>query len=820
MIRHLLSLGYPKEQITTEAIVYRLGNAGRNSLRTDVVVYDISAEEARNMKTEDRLLHAVVLGEVKRDNTDASKAKETQVKPLLGPAKRGALAIYWDDVEQRVFWHDREKRVREAPLAALPRYGESFRGAPKLTFSDLKSPGSLLDLFARIEDVLHADAIDKETRYTVMLQLLLAKLFDEMEYVDRPNDALNLQDPIALGMPHEITEKAFNAVLTKAVEYFGAKLPKSVPNRVQVKGEALRQSLTLLADRNLSQASPRLVQDFYMKFAKDLYRWDMAQYFTPTTLSDFIVELVAPSKTDRVKDPAAGSADFLMATHRRRTGKRSLVNTLFGADNNVTAVQVAELNKVLQGATDTEITLEDSLANVDAQHNNERYDVVICNPPFGTNITEKHITTLAKFDLGHEWIVDSKGRLQRDNKIRKAQQKGILFLEACVRMVKPDGRIAIILPNGYLANRSSQYLVLREWLLRHCRIAAIVAFPRFTFKQSGADVSASVILLEKRKTPLADSKETDSYAVAVEMVEKVGWEVGNKGGRPTWKRAPEDGTEIVIDGEKVLDQDLTGVLQRLRSSDARTYFSWLGGQGELHPGSGWAIPIERIIADPKLTLDPKRHSRKFIEAQQEVINAGEYFSLRDVVDIVPEVSLGKSGRFASDLYKYVEIADVGVGTYEWTEMRGWELPDRAKHSAAPGDIFVGAIWSSVRKWFMAGGDCTRLVVTNGFHRLRIKPGLEEYRFDLVVGLCLETYRTQMRALARGSDGLAEIHADDLLEVVLPRIKSEDARERLKPFVEQLEIGHTSLRAAVEELSRNEALGFVDVPNRHSHVVLV
>jgi type I restriction enzyme M protein len=84
-----------------------------------------------------------------------------------------------------------------------------------------------------------------------------------------------------------------------------------------------------------------------------------------------------------------------------------------------------------------------------------------------------------------------------------SQETGILFAEFCVRAARPGvGRIAIILPNGYLGNRSERYLALRRWLLCTTKVVAVVGFPRFTFKRSGADVSASVVIMEKRATPL------------------------------------------------------------------------------------------------------------------------------------------------------------------------------------------------------------------------------------------------------------------------------------------------------------------------------
>ena len=70
------------------------------------------------------------------------------------------------------------------------------------------------------------------------------------------------------------------------------------------------------------------------------------------------------------------------------------------------------------------------------------------------------------------------------------------------------------------------------------------------------------------------------------------------------------------------------------------------------------------------------------------------------------------------------------------------------HTAAPGDIFIGKIWNSVNKWFMAGGETEDLVVTNGCYRVRIKKEKQDKLPDLIAGLCSEAYRVQMRGFAR------------------------------------------------------------------------
>ena len=219
-----------------------------------------------------------------------------------------------------------------------------------------------------------------------------------------------------------------------------------------------------------------------MKFAKSLYKWDLAQYFTPHEVIDFIVELTNPQPGEHVYDPACGSADFLISAFRR-VGTRS-ETCVWGADNSEQAVQISILNMVMNGDGKTQIENEDSL-DAYSESASKQYSVVLCNPPFGTKIVERRFEVLRKFDMGHRWTARKFGADKLDD-VRPSQQTGILFAELCVRLAKPgSGRVGIILPNGYLGNRSIEYVALREWLLRHARIVAIVAFPKIHVQEVG-----------------------------------------------------------------------------------------------------------------------------------------------------------------------------------------------------------------------------------------------------------------------------------------------------------------------------------------------
>ena len=115
---------------------------------------------------------------------------------------------------------------------------------------------------------------------------------------------------------------------------------------------------------------------------------------------------------------------------------------------------------------------------------------------------------------------------------------------------------------------------------------------------------------------------------------------------------------------------------------------------------------------------------------------------------------------------------------------------------------------------------TIYVVTNGCHRFRFKKGKENFLIDVVTYLSTDSFATQMRALTRGSDGLAEISVDDVLQVLIPRITNEATRRLLEPFIDNLMIGRQSLYALVSSLLDKGQLNIPMPTRRPNHTVLV
>jgi type I restriction-modification system DNA methylase subunit len=172
---------------------------------------------------------------------------------------------------------------------------------------------------------------------------------------------------------------------------------------------------------------------------------------------------------------------------------------LHGMDYDEAAAWSGKTNVDLHGFGGSYLQQADAL-DLASGSSAESFDVVAGNPPFGDKITDPSI--LEQFELGH----DPKER-------PLAQQTSeVLFLEAFLRLAKPCARVAILLPDGILANVGEQRV--RDYLLRTAFVEAVVALPRRVFRN---DAKSNVLLLRKKLTP-ERSQERPVFLASVQDI--------------------------------------------------------------------------------------------------------------------------------------------------------------------------------------------------------------------------------------------------------------------------------------------------------------
>ena len=815
LIQHLRSLDYADDRIRPETLVLRLGHGGKNSLRADLIVYDRPWTEIASLATELQLQHAMIIAEVKRDSTDSHSAKQNQLIPALRLMPRNdAIGIYWDDVEQ-VCMLKRERsgaiEVFEASLALLPQANAGV--AKPLHFNDLKKVPELVKKFSLLDDTLHRAGLSKDVRYDVLFKFLLLKIFDENHAKPR-NGVMIYQDYSASTMSDAKVKEYFEDQMDRTLQQYGHHLPKQLDKLIECEGATIREVAKHICTANILDSSPQVLQDFFMYFGRFIYKVDLGQHFTPYEVIDLIVRIVNPKFGEQMRDPACGTADFPVGCKRVAYERHNvdISAQLHGVDVASTAVNLSVFNLVLNGVPNPQVEVGDSLKDIKKYEN--KHSIVLCNPPFGSKIVEKRPDVLRQFELGR--TVDENGVVTPFG----SQEMGVLFVEACVRMVRTGGRVGIIVPNGYLGNASSRFTDLRHWLIRNAKIVAVIGFPRFTFKRSGADVSTSVVILERREQVLVDVAEAHSEPIHFNLVERVGWDLQSKRAGRIYKRDVANGTLLLdINNEPVLDADFSRVLSELYTSQTFKTYGWLSnGVTPIGGTKGASIDITTVVAQPDLCLDPKRWSAKHL-AVVTAIKSVDHFRLGDVLQTV----VRKLKKSAGVSYRYVEIEKIyeNFGAYISDEYFGWQMPDRGKQIAQPGDVFIANIWSSAGKWLIAGDDASdgHLIVTTGCAHFTVKPEQVGLLEDLVFGLSSEAFRVQMRARATGSDGLSSIHPDSMLEIILPKIPKQATRTAITAQLIASRAGQLVLQRLVRS-ALEASIPQVAIPPRWSHVVQV
>jgi type I restriction enzyme M protein len=266
-------------------------------------------------------------------------------------------------------------------------------------------------------------------------------------------------------------------------------------DRFSIGDEALRAALEDLSDICLSDAPAHVVGDAFQAVMGPRLRGEKGQFFTPRTLVRGMVEVVAPRASETLLDPACGTGGFLaeaFAYQMERWGKHS---QLTGVDKDQDLARLAAA--LLQVMTDgrARVLCRNSLDPVD--WNSARlpttYDIVLTNPPFGSRIGITDPSILGSFDFGHVWDVDS-ADCTRTDRVAAAQDPQVLFLERCVQLLKPGGRLGIVLPEGMFGNKRTRFIW--DWLAARGEILGLLDCPRTTF-QPGTDTKTNVLFFRR-----------------------------------------------------------------------------------------------------------------------------------------------------------------------------------------------------------------------------------------------------------------------------------------------------------------------------------
>ncbi len=212
------------------------------------------------------------------------------------------------------------------------------------------------------------------------------------------------------------------------------------------------------------------------------------QFRTPRHIIELMVEMMAPTPKDIICDPAVGTAGFLVAAgeYLRRHHPTMLADAtqaqhfhasmFHGYDFDSTMLRIGSMNMQLHGIENPAIAYRDSLAQ-DHAHDTEAYSLVLANPPFAGSL---------------DYESTAKDLLQ----VVKTKKTELLFLALFLRLLKPGGRAAVIVPDGVLFGSTRAHRELRRMLVEDQKLEGIVSLPPGVFRPY-AGVSTAILLFTK-----------------------------------------------------------------------------------------------------------------------------------------------------------------------------------------------------------------------------------------------------------------------------------------------------------------------------------
>ncbi|MCB9777010.1 MAG: N-6 DNA methylase [Alphaproteobacteria bacterium] len=231
----------------------------------------------------------------------------------------------------------------------------------------------------------------------------------------------------------------------------------------------------------------------YERFFPEVFKAEHGQYFTPRPVVELMADLAGVGPRQRVLDPTCGAGSFLVIAHARGAD-------VDGIEVDPELVALCRLNLKLHGADPRAVRRADLFRDPGLFDGgprsggddgalfdrDERWDVVLANPPFSVEIRDAAA-------LGRTSLAQGRAHVASDE----------LFLEAAFRVLRPGGRLCALLPHSVVANARTARL--RAWLDQRFVRLAVVALPEGVFRPfGGTGARACIVCLQKRPAPVVD----------------------------------------------------------------------------------------------------------------------------------------------------------------------------------------------------------------------------------------------------------------------------------------------------------------------------
>jgi len=259
-------------------------------------------------------------------------------------------------------------------------------------------------------------------------------------------------------------------------------------NNYMKNGILLRQVINIIDEIKFTNSNEKHeFNEIYETMLKELQSAGNAgEFYTPRPVTNFMVEMINPSLNDKIADFACGTGGFLTSTldylkNQVKTveDKELYDNSIYGIEKKSLPYLLCITNLLLHDIDEPNIEHRNSFdRNVKDYKENEKYDVVLMNPPYG----------------GHE-VKNIQANFPSN---LRGSETFDLFMTLIMYRLKQDGRCAVILPDGFLFGVDNTKVNIKEKLMEDFNLHTIVRMPSSVFAPY-TSITTNILFFDKTK---------------------------------------------------------------------------------------------------------------------------------------------------------------------------------------------------------------------------------------------------------------------------------------------------------------------------------
>ena len=709
-------------------------------------------------------------------------------------------------------------------ISNIPYYGQRLEEVGQHLRQDLIPTDNLKTIFRDLRNYLAGNVVGITREVSLasqILNIIFCKLYDELH--TGPEEMLSFRAS---------DEDSDNVIALRVHELFGKVLRRyadvlSKNEELSIDDRNLAHTVRELQDFSLMDSNRDAVGDAFEVFVGPALRGTEGQFFTPRNVVKMTVDMLNPEPDELIIDPACGSGGFLIEALEavrnklnnegvkkgwseevlERERREAATRCFRGIDKDTFLAKVTKAYMAIMGDGRGGIFCANSLDHPSRWSEQQResiqlggFDIVITNPPFGSKIKVSDEQIIKQYELGHKWKKPRQSeKYEYTDQTYDNRPPQLLFLERCVQLLRPGGRMGIVLPESMISNPSYQFVM--QWLAGQMIIQAVVALPEPLFKTSGkggTHTKVCVVIATKR-----DTENSPKLADQI-FLSDVRWCGHDSRGNPTIR---------IVDGEP---KELDEVPQV-----APLYKYHFEGEALLTERLAHQIDRADIRSDvyvPKY-YDPRLNlARKSLQATHDFWQVGE-LEAEGSLTISTGVEPGKMS-YGTGLIPFIRTSDIS----------NWELKADPKHCVSekiyeeyrskcevhPGDILMVRDGTYlVGTSAMITGYDGPLLFQSHIYRIRIEnEEIDPYLF--FAALNSEYVMQQIRSYQFTQD-IIDTLGSRIHEINLAIPKDPNLVREIIDQVRDIIEGRAELRSRSIDLSSRVAAGFEELSTDMSSI---